>query len=75
MEIGTVGSVRGESIGKHAGAFSYSETGILLVLFFPLGVWLLLHSAAARQEASLRSVPRQPKRAPIRCVVKKNSTY
>jgi hypothetical protein len=25
MEICTVGSVRGESIGKHAGAFSYSE--------------------------------------------------
>jgi hypothetical protein len=25
MEICTVGSVRGESTGKHAGAFSYSE--------------------------------------------------
>ena len=25
MEICTVGSVRGESIGKHTGAFSYSE--------------------------------------------------
>ncbi len=28
MEICTVGSVRGESIGKHAGAFSYSEARI-----------------------------------------------
>jgi hypothetical protein len=27
MEICTVGSVRGESTGKHAGAFSYSEMG------------------------------------------------
>ena len=54
MEICTVGSVRGESIGKHAGAFSYSEMGILLVLSFPRGVWLPRNEAKA-SEAS-RSV-------------------
>ncbi len=67
MEICTVGSARGDSIGKHAEAVSYSETGILLVLFFPLGVWLPRNEAEARLLASRSGVQRQPKRAPIRC--------
>src|SRR3989442_15629095 len=39
---------------------------ILLVLFFPLGVWLPRNEAEARLLASRSAVQRQPKRAPIR---------
>src|ERR1700719_455737 len=39
--------------------------GILLVLFFPRGVWLPRNEAKA-SEASRSAVQRQPKRAPIR---------
>ena len=39
--------------------------GILLVLFFPLGVWLPRNEAKARLLASRSGVTRQPKRAPF----------
>ena len=38
---------------------------MLLVLFFPLGVWLPRNGAEARLLASRSEVQRQPKRAPI----------